>query len=161
MKITLADLNSRDLVGRLGAVWQKTRLQSNIAAEMDVYRVWPLQMPILQNLGYIISKWNIRNLQVTSYNIVLGPVMNLAELLKVQFCQIAAGSIKTRTFVPRSENVIYKHVNRSSINLKCTSTTYSNTLMDENTGLNYSSTSALTEDQGYCFEWCPWILFWY
>ena len=35
---------------------QKTILQSNMAAWMDVYRVRPQQIPILQNVGYIIYK---------------------------------------------------------------------------------------------------------
>ena len=45
--------------------------------------------------------------------------------------------------------------------MKCTFTTYSLTLIDENTALNCRRTSALTEDQGYCFELCPGMWSWY
>ena len=48
---TLVYLNSRDRVRPVGAGWQKRRLQSKMAAETEIFRVSPQQVPILQNLS--------------------------------------------------------------------------------------------------------------
>ena len=87
---TLVYLNSRGRVGRLDAGLQKTRLQSKMAAEIDVFRVSPQQNHIAQTLSYIyhneIFHETLETNQVTIQNITLCPVMNFAELFEVQFC---------------------------------------------------------------------------
>ena len=72
---------------------------------MEVSRVSPQKMPISQNVSYLYlqMKYVTKNKKIAINRLKHSsvPCGEFAKFLKVQFCQIALGSLKTRIVVPR------------------------------------------------------------